>query len=129
MTERQNEEQKRKKRMALYDTRRISEVYPEVEQIQIAYEVEHGSVFGSRKENHTVIYRPDHTCNFKVECLNPECTYGFFDLKNEVWSMIHSEQTELSSEMNCEGSESPDHMYQRCDGRLKYKVTISYRTE
>lgn len=127
MTKRQNEEQKRNLQMALYDQRRISEVYPDVEQIQIAYEVEHGSVFGISKENQTATYKPEYTNNFMIDCLNRECTYGFFDLKNEIWSMVHTKQTELSGEMNCKGSEAPDHMYQSCAGSLKYTITITYK--
>lgn len=126
MTDCQNEEQKRKLRMTLYDQRRISDVYPDVVQIQIAYEVEHRSAFGIIKENHTATYKPDHTNNFTIDCLNRECTSGFFDLKNEVWNMIHSKQTEQSGEMNCKGSEAPDHMYQSCGGSLKYSITIEF---
>lgn len=126
MTDRQNEELKRKLRMALYDQRRISDVYPEVAQIQIAYEVEHRSAFGISKENHTATYKPDFTNNFTIDCLNRECTTGFFNLKSEIWNMIHSKQTELSGEMSCKGSEAPDHMYQSCGGSLKYSIMITY---
>lgn len=129
MTERQNEEQKRKLRMALYDHRRISEAYPDIEQIQIAYEVEHRSAFGISKENHTATYKPDHTNNFMIDCLNRECTTGFFDLKSEIWSMMRTKKAELSGEMRCKGSEAPDHMYQSCDGSLKYTIIITYRVE
>lgn len=61
MTEQQNEDQKRKCRMAVYDQRRISEVFPDVEQIQIAYEVEHRSAFGISKESRTAICGPEQT--------------------------------------------------------------------
>lgn len=129
MTEQQNEDQKRKRRMAVYDQRRISEVFPDVEQIQIAYEVEHRSAFGISKESHTATYGPEQTNNFTIDCLNRECTSGFFDLKNEIWSMMHSKQTDLSGEMRCNGSEAPDHMHQSCGGSLKYTITISYKAE
>lgn len=127
MTDRENEEQKRRTRYMLQDRRLISEVYPEVEQIVIDYAVEHRSAFGISNDSRKITCAPSHTCVFEVNCLNCECTCGYFNLKDEVWSMVRSKETERTGTMHCKGSEAPDHMYQSCGGNLEYKITIAYK--
>lgn len=127
MTDRENEEQKRRTRYMLQDRRLISEVYPEVEQIVIEYAVEHRSAFGIGKDSRTITCAPSHSCIFEVDCLNRECTCGYFNLKEEVWSMVRGKETERTGTMNCKGSEAPDHLYQSCGGSLEYKITIAYK--
>lgn len=127
MTDRENEEQKRRTRFLLQDRRFISEVYPGVEQIVIEYAVEHRSAFGISHDARTMICTSSHTCVFEVDCLNRECTCGYFNLKEEVWDMVHKKETSRSGEMACEGSEATDHMYQSCGGCLRYQITITYK--
>lgn len=97
--------------------------------IQISYDVEHRSTFGISKETHTATYKPDHSNNFTIACLNRECTCGFFDMKDEIRRMIYSKQSDYSGEIGCEGSEAPDHMSQSCGGTLKYTIIVAYKTE
>lgn len=127
VTDRENEEQKRRTRCLLLDGRLISEVYPEVKQIVVEYAVEHRSAFGIGKNTRTETWAPSHKCVFEVDCLNRECTCGYFNLKEEVRSMICGKETERTGNTNCKGSEAPDHLYQSCGGSLKYKITIHYK--
>ena len=127
MTDRENEEQKCRTRYALQDNRQIKDVHPEVASIAITYTVEHRSAFGIARDERTMTLLSDHTNNYEVDCLNRECTTGYFDLKSEVWDMIRSKATERIGSMRCKGSEAPDHMYQSCGGTLEYTIRISYK--
>ena len=113
--------------MNLYDERLVSVVFPNVEKIVIAYEVIHKSVFGNQKETHTSTYSPNSQANFIIECLNGECTSGYFDLKNVISTMDREKISISEGKLDCKGSEAPDHIRQSCSGTLTYKISIEYK--
>ena len=127
MTRKQNEERRRQNWLNLYDVRTISAVFPNIEKIVIEYEVIHKSVFGNQKETHTLTYSSNSQANFIIECLNGECTSGYFDLKNVISTMVCEKLSTFEGTLNCTGSEAPDHIYQRCSGNLSYNISIEYK--
>ena len=128
LTEKQFEKLKQEQlRIRYMDTRRIEEAFPDIASIVITYHLHHSSAFGSRNEERTWNVNLQSQMCFVIDCLNRECTSAGFDLKNEIYSMRRSHQTELSGEMRCEGQEAPDHPEQGCDGSLKYTIKIQYR--
>lgn len=127
MTRKQNEERRRQNWLSLYDERLVSAVFPEIEKIVIEYEVIHKSVFGNQKETHTSTYSPNLQANFIIECLNGECTSGYFDLKNVISTMVCENLSTSEGTLDCKGSEAPDHPYQSCSGTLIYKINITYK--
>lgn len=127
LTEDQNEKRRQQNWLNRCDRRHISEAYPNVNKIVIEYEIEHRSVFGEVNEIHTSAYTPDSESTFIIECLNRECTSGIFDLKDDIFSMVREKSSDYEGEQRCTGSEAPDHMYQSCSGKVKYKIHIDYK--
>lgn len=126
MTRKQNEERRRQNWLNLYDVRTISAVFPNIEKIVIEYEVIHKSVFGNQKETHTLTYSSNSQANFIIECLNDECTSGYFDLKNVISTMACEKLSTSEGILDCKGSEAPDHIRQSCSGTLTYNVNVAY---
>lgn len=128
MTEKQLEALKREQmRLRYMDTRRIGEVFPDIESIEIEYHLQHISVFGKQEEDKIWNVNLQGQMCFFIDCLNHECSSAGYDLKNEIYSMYSNHQTEVSREMKCDGQEAPDHPEQRCGGSLKYTIKITYK--
>lgn len=125
------EEQSRKLKMEMWrnvhNGIRVEQMYPNVESIDIQYVLDHSSFAGKSHEERTWHITPQNEIAFVIGCLNRECTSIGFDLRNVISSAIHSRQTELSGEMDCEGQEAPDHPEQSCDGHLSYTIKIIYK--
>ena len=128
MTDAQFEKLKREQtRMRYMDTRKVEELFPDVESIIITYHLHHGSAFGSQDKEGIWTVNMKFQMSFVLECLNRECTSSGFDLKNEIYTMHRGRQTEKSGIMYCEGQEAPDHPEQSCDGTLEYSININYK--
>jgi hypothetical protein len=127
MTRKQNEERRRQNWLSLYDERRVSAVFPNIEKIVIEYEVIHKSILGDPNQPNTLTYSPNSQANFIIECLNGECTFGYFDLKNVISTMACEKLSTSEGTLDCKGSEAPDHPYQSCSGTLIYKINITYK--
>lgn len=128
MTKAQFDKLKQEQRRAhYYDSRRIEEVFPDIEKIEITYHLHHGSAFGSQDKEWTWNVNLQSQMSFVIDCLNIECTSSGFDLRNEIYFMQRDHLTEKAGEMHCDGQEAPDHPEQRCDGKLKYVIKITYK--
>lgn len=114
-------------RMRCVDTRRIEDVFPDIESIIITYHLHHSSALGNQDKDGTWIVNMQFQMSFVLECLNRECSSSGFDLKDEIYSMHQEHQTERSGTMRCVGQEAPDHPEQSCDGEMKYSIRISYK--
>lgn len=93
----------------------------------IEYEVIHKSILGDPNQPNTLTYSPNSQANFIIECLNGECTSGYFDLKNVISTMVCKKLSISEGTLDCKGSEAPDHLYQSCFGTLTYKISIAYK--
>ena len=128
MTNAQFEQLKREQmRIRYMDTRRVEEVFPDIEKIELSYNLHHSSAFGSQDKEGAWIITPQSQMVFVIACLNRECSSGGFDLKNEIYSMRRERQTEKTGTMSCEGQEAPDHPEQSCNGSIKYEIKITYK--
>lgn len=128
MTEKQFEKLKREQMQARYmDSRKIADVFPDIERIEISYKLHHDSAFGSQHRENTWTINPQDRMCFILECLNRECSSAGFDLKNEIYSMRRDHLTEKSGEMRCDGQEAPDHPEQSCECSLKYTIKVLYK--
>ncbi len=128
MTPAQFEKLKRSQRQVRYmDTRRIGDVFPDMEKIEITYHLHHGSAFGNQDEEETWNVNLQSQMCFVFDCLNRECSSAGFDLRDEIYSMRRDRITEKSGEMHCNGQEAPDHPEQRCEGTINYTIKIIYK--
>lgn len=114
-------------RMRCVDTRRIEDVFPDIESIIITYHLHHSSALGNQDKDGTWIVNMQFQMSFVLDCLNRECNSAGFDLKNEIYDMCRDHQTDKTGEMRCDGQEAPDHPEQRCGGMLRYTIKISYK--
>lgn len=127
MTKVENEKQKRTMRMNAHTGILIKDLYPQVKNIEIHYEMEHRSFCDISHEKRIWTITPQDEVFFLLDCLNSECTSAGFDLRNEVSSAIHSHRTEVTGKMRCEGQEAHDHPEQSCGGHLQYTIKITYK--
>ena len=127
MTEIEIEKRKTRIRYELQDQRLIMEIYPSIEKVKIEYTINYISVFGKSEVSNSLILTPNHPNIFEIDCINRECTQGYFNLTPIVRKMVHLQLTEYKSFINCEGSEVHDHPYQSCGSILQYTITITYR--
>lgn len=109
------------------DTRKVEEVFPDIEKIEISYHLQHRSAFGTQNKHNTWTVSPNSQAVFVFDCLNRECSSFGFDLKNVIESMYRLHQNESSGEMRCDGQEAPDHPEQSCGGTLEYTIHIEYK--
>lgn len=130
MSPTQLEKMKRAQKLARYmDTRRIGEVFPDIESIEIEYHLQHISIFGKLEEDKIWNINLQGQMCFFIDCLNRECSSAGFDLKDEIYTMQREHITEKSDVIHCNGQEAPDHPEQRCGGSLKYTIKICYKRQ
>lgn len=128
MTKAQFEKYKQEQFMNRFmDTRRIREVYPDIENIEIDYHLYHCSAFGNQEEERTWNVNMQGQMCFVIDCLNRDCSSAGFDLTNEIYAMHRDHQIERNGEMVCKGQEAYNHPEQSCDGHLEYSIRISYK--
>ena len=126
MTPKKYNEQKDTRCYNRQDYRLIKDLYPSVMEIVVEYKTLHLSPFGENTETGEYEYNPNKRTVFEIDCPNRECSIGFFDLKNEIRDMIYLRQIEGCGVMKCQGGEAYDHLNQRCDSTLEYKISIMY---
>lgn len=111
--------------MRIYTDKRIHDLWPAVTMIKIHTEQTYRSAFGLFTHESTGTYFPDFAANFHVDCINKDCTVGYFDLFPSVAGMALRRETHKSGTMECRGNEAPEHS-NRCPCVLEYKITIEY---
>lgn len=127
MTQQENEKQKSNQRSWYYSSLRlISELYPMVKDITIDYKQVYRSAFGTVAEDKCLHFDSGNRDVFLIECKNRECTCIGYDLKNIIWSMVNRYTETEEGDLECKGSEAPDHLYQRCGSSLHYRIIINY---
>ena len=129
MTEKENERRKREQFSFFYsDTRKIAEVFPAIERIELSYINRYISFQGEKIEENSRSFTPQDQDVFIIPCLNPTCSTIGFNVKNDIYNMVREHRTELNKERDCEGQEAPNHPTQRCGGSLKYTIRIFYKS-
>lgn len=128
ITERENEQQKSEQRKWYYSQlHTISYYYPTVKSITICYHQVYRSAFGTTDREKVLHYDTTSRDDFLIECLNRECTSIGYNLKYIISDMVAHKETKKKDKIDCEGSEAPDHMYQRCGSCLYYEIIIIYK--
>ena len=61
-----------------------------------------------------------------IECINPDCNKGYFNLRSIICEMVSHHVTNKSGEMFCDGMLEKDSGYQ-CRSKLKYDIQIKYK--
>lgn len=113
--------------MRIYTDKRIHDLWPAVTMIKIHTEQTYRSAFGLFTHESTGTYFPDFAANFHVDCINKDCTVGYFDLWPVVSSMCAHSETCLEGALECRGNEARDHRHP-CPCRLEYQIEIEYST-
>ena len=128
MTDKQNEEQTSRQRSLHYSLLRvISDIYPTVDKITIRYKQIYRSAFGTSEDEKELKYTSSSRNDFLIKCLNRECTSIGYDLRDEIEDMIYCRESSREGSINCDGSEAPDHLYQRCGSSLHYYIQITFK--
>ena len=66
-----------------------------------------------------------------INCSNPECYNGGFDIGSAIHDMVRARETEREGSELCQGNEgSPKgrRIYKKCQNFFEYKITIKCRT-
>lgn len=112
--------------MRFYTDKRIQDLWPFVTRIKIHAKQTYRSAFGLFTHESTGTYYPDFAANFYFDCINKDCTVGYFDMRSAVSSMCANKEAMSEGTMECRGNEANDHMYP-CPCLLEYKITIEYQ--
>jgi hypothetical protein len=65
---------------------------------------------------------------FRIDCLNPDCVQGDYDLSDVLRQAVTSRQRTVTGELCCEGWQdrfSIDHT--RCHQRIRFTLTLEFR--
>ena len=108
-------------------TSTLSEIASSVQKVEVKVTIE----FRSGVLDHPVVKRynevfmPDEVVRLVYQCLNPDCTSGYFDVTNDVISLIQQRKNG-SGEKRCEGKEDVKYCGNGCccDTTLQYEVLI-----
>lgn len=111
--------------MRIPTTTRISELWPSVAKIEIKTHQTYRSAFGVYERDTPGRYEPDRPAEFLFDCINTDCTVGYFDLFSSVAGMALRRETHKSGTMECRGNEAPDHDH-HCPCTLDYSIEIEY---
>lgn len=106
----------------------ISDLWPNVDFIEIDYKATYISAFGVFEKKGTMRCKPDSLAYFYVDCPNNDCTCGYFDLYPQVSDAIAAKSFQVSGVLSCKGDESKDHP-NRCDTKLEYTIAVEYRKD
>ena len=93
---------------------KISELFPDVEQIDIEYKLEYKHFVGTKVKNGQALYKPNFAAEFYFKCLNVDCTGCGFDLYSEVASAI---------------KEARDYPNCQCPCTMEYVIHVVYRKD
>lgn len=112
----------------MYNSERISEIFPSVNKIIIEYKRYYSfpDLDLNDKETAKMTYEDSFACNFHIKCRNIDCTQGYFDLYSVIASMIAHKEVYKDDELKCEGREARKYNH-RCPCSVKYSVTIEYK--
>lgn len=107
---------------------KISELFPNVSKITLAYKRTYISAMGRQADKKMLKanYQPSFVSEFNIACLNIDCTGRGFDLYSEVSSLIAHNEAKKIGTMSCNGNEARDHKHS-CPCRLDYEITITYK--
>lgn len=73
---------------------------------------------------------PEHAKSvFRLDCINPECIRGDFDLSEVLARAVAGQQTTAAGEMSCQGWLNKANIERsHCHNILRYKLCLEYRT-
>ena len=108
-------------------TRTLSEIAPSVQKVEVKVSI----VFRSGVLDHPVVekydevFTPNRVVRLVYRCPNPDCTSGYFDVTNDVISLIRQGKND-SGEKYCSGKEDVKYCGDGsfCDTTLQFKVII-----
>lgn len=108
-------------------TKTLYEIAPSVQKVKVRVSIE----FRSSVLDHPVVkpydevFTPDKVVRLVYKCPNPDCTSGYFDVTNDVISLIRQGKND-SGEKYCSGKEGVKYCGEGsfCDTTLQYEVII-----
>jgi hypothetical protein len=107
----------------------LAEVYPQIKDIIVEVQ-ESGYGVDSWNSNRT--YTKDFFPGEFIDCSNPSCFGGGFQLGSYLRRMVTEGNTELEDSKSCRGNEgSPKgrRIYRSCINTFEFKIKIQYETQ
>lgn len=69
-----------------------------------------------------------HSSHITIDCLNPDCTKGVFDLTNDIAMMVKNSQCLIKGEKICDGFQDAERNgTYHCRCKLKYIIELQYK--
>lgn len=107
----------------------LGDVYPEIKDITVEV---HESGDGVDSWNKDRTYDKNYFPGEFVDCSNPSCYGGGFQLGSYLAQMVRERQTDLEDAKTCRGNEgSPKgrRIYRSCLNTFKFKIKIKYKPQ
>ena len=104
--------------------------YPSVTSCTITYDED--VILAQHYHEHKVWEVPILTASSRItiECLNPDCSSGYFDLSMVIMQMVKNKETLQSGKMVCDGYQDAERCGQyQCMCELEYTIELQYNEE
>ena len=106
----------------------FNEIYKGVESCTIIYTRTADSPGGKYSDPKPLIKHisASESSMVTIECINTDCTKGYFDLRSEIDDMVYRHEEKRTGVMFCDGNLEKDSGYQ-CRCKLEYEIQIEYK--
>jgi len=107
----------------------IALIYPTIEKINIKLKFTYDGVT-QWKEDQSLTYYPEDKAFFKIVCINTECVYTDFELKEEITKMVGIKERVSNGLKICNGYQDYSRYLSRgnyCSTEMEYEIEIIYK--
>ena len=106
---------------------KLMDLYPETKGVHLHATLIHTSAITGRIEKElNCDILPTHSSFIDIDCINNECTEGYFDLSSQVVDAIKNNK-EIKNRLKCKGKETSRYLKNRtgfsCDTTLDFVIT------
>lgn len=105
--------------------------FPSIASCTIEYhqEVVLAGFYKDKKPRLETIDIHTHSSRVTIECLNPDCTKGIFDLTNVIIEMVEKNEERKEGKIICDGYQDAERVGQyHCRCKLIYNIQIMYKS-
>lgn len=83
--------------------------------------------FESYYKKYCIDLKPFDKAVCTPDCINKDCTKGFFDLSNEIYFVLRDKKIKSSGKINCDGWQDLERTGNHiCGTTLNYEITAIY---
>jgi hypothetical protein len=107
----------------------IQELNPRIKNIVIDEDFSDNFEYAIKKP-YSIELKPSDKAFYAIDCINPSCTKGFFDISNDLFSLLKDSKSSISGVLSCDGWQDERRIgNHRCLARVKYSIRAIFNDE